>query len=90
MNVSVYSRASPAVGTACARTPRRVHVAGVRSMEEATVAGAGWAREHLGGEPVREVVRGTSLVAQCLRRHAPSAGGPGSIPGQGSRSHVPQ
>ncbi|TEA32323.1 hypothetical protein DBR06_SOUSAS28210010, partial [Sousa chinensis] len=29
-----------------------------------------------------------SLVAQWLRLHAPSAGGPGSIPGQGTRSHV--
>ena len=65
-------------------------MAGARSTEEASVAGVGWARESLGGDPVREVVRGTSLVAQCLRLHAPSAGGPGSIPGQGTRSHVPQ
>lgn len=65
-------------------------MAGVRSMEEASVAGAGWARESLGGDPVREVVRGTSLMAQCLRLDAPSAGGPGSIPGQGRRSHVLQ
>ena len=32
----------------------------------------------------------TSPVVQWLRLHAPSAGGPGSIPGQGSRSHTPQ
>ena len=32
---------------------------------------------------------GTSLV-QWLRCHAPKAGGPGSIPGQGIRSHTPQ
>ena len=32
----------------------------------------------------------TSLVVQWLRRHAPSAGGLGSIPGQGGRSHTPQ
>ena len=32
----------------------------------------------------------TSLVVQWLRLHNPNAGGPGSIPGQGTRSHVPQ
>ena len=31
---------------------------------------------------------GTSLVAQWLRLHAPNAGGLGSIPGQGARSHT--
>ena len=31
----------------------------------------------------------TSLVAQWLRLLAPNAGGPGSIPDQGTRSHVP-
>ncbi|TEA24351.1 hypothetical protein DBR06_SOUSAS4410059, partial [Sousa chinensis] len=29
-----------------------------------------------------------SLVAQWIRLHAPSAGGPGLIPGQGTRSHM--
>ncbi|TEA36869.1 hypothetical protein DBR06_SOUSAS44310013, partial [Sousa chinensis] len=29
-----------------------------------------------------------SLVAQWVRLHAPNAGGPGSIPGQGTRSHM--
>ena len=33
---------------------------------------------------------GTSLVVQWLRLCAPNAGGPGSIPGQGTRSHMPQ
>ena len=33
---------------------------------------------------------GTSLVVQWLRLHTPSAGGPGSIPGRGTRSHMPQ
>ncbi|TEA36710.1 hypothetical protein DBR06_SOUSAS310123, partial [Sousa chinensis] len=28
-----------------------------------------------------------SLVVQWLRLHAPNAGGPGSIPGQGTRFH---
>ena len=31
---------------------------------------------------------GTSLVVHWLRLHAPNAGGLGSIPGQGSRSHM--
>ena len=31
---------------------------------------------------------GTSLVAQWLRHCTPNAGGPGLIPGQGTRSHV--
>ena len=29
-------------------------------------------------------------MVQRLRLHAPNAGGPGSIPGQGTRSHIPQ
>ena len=33
---------------------------------------------------------GTSLVVQWLRLRALNAGGPGSIPGQGTRSHMPQ
>ena len=32
---------------------------------------------------------GTSLVVQLVRFHAPNAGGPGSIPGWGTRSHMP-
>ena len=32
---------------------------------------------------------GTSLVVQWLRLHAPNARGMGSIPGQGTRSHMP-
>ena len=32
--------------------------------------------------------QGTSLVAQWLRLRAPNAGDPGSIPGQGTRSHM--
>ena len=30
----------------------------------------------------------TSLVAQWIRLHTPNAGGPGSIPAQGTRSHM--
>ena len=33
---------------------------------------------------------GTSLLAQWLRLWAPNAGGPGSIPGQGTRSPILQ
>ena len=32
----------------------------------------------------------TSLVVQWLRLHAPNAGGLGSIPGQGTESHMTQ
>ena len=32
--------------------------------------------------------QGTSLVVQWVRHHAPNAGGPGSIPGRGTRSHM--
>ena len=39
---------------------------------------------------IKKVRRGTSLVAQWVRLHTPNAGGPGSIPGQGTRSHLPQ
>ena len=31
---------------------------------------------------------GTSLVVQWVRLCTPNAGGPGSIPGQGTRSHM--
>ena len=33
---------------------------------------------------------GTSLVVQGLRLHIPKRGDPSSIPGQGTRSHIPQ
>ncbi|TEA23382.1 hypothetical protein DBR06_SOUSAS910043, partial [Sousa chinensis] len=39
---------------------------------------------------LKRFTRGTSLVVQWLRLRAPSAGGPGSIPGQGTRSLMPQ
>ena len=37
-----------------------------------------------------DVSFGASLVVQWLKLHSPNAGGPGSIPGQGIRSHTPQ
>ena len=30
------------------------------------------------------------MVAQWLRLHAPSAGGPGFVSGRGTRQHMPQ
>ena len=39
---------------------------------------------------VKNNMGGTSLVVQWLRLRAPNTGGPGSIPGQGTRSHMPQ
>ena len=39
---------------------------------------------------IEKVSTGTSLLAQWLRLWAPNAGGPGSIPGQGTRSHMLQ
>ena len=38
----------------------------------------------------RILVWETSLVVQWLRLRAPNAGDPGLIPGQGTRSHMPQ
>ena len=38
----------------------------------------------------REVRTGTSLEVQWLRLLTPKAGGSGLIPGQGTRSHMPQ
>ena len=42
------------------------------------------------GEDHQEDMTGTSLVVQRLRCHIPNAGGPGSISGQGTRSHMLQ
>ena len=39
---------------------------------------------------VMKMHSGTSTVVQTLRRCTPNARGPGSIPGQGTRSHMPQ
>ncbi|TEA33197.1 hypothetical protein DBR06_SOUSAS8010046, partial [Sousa chinensis] len=39
---------------------------------------------------LRRTLQGTSLVVQWLRLCAPNARGPGSIPGQGTRTHMPQ
>lgn len=39
---------------------------------------------------VRKGEKGTSLVVQCLGLWDPNAGGPGLIPGQGTRSHMMQ
>ena len=39
---------------------------------------------------IRSAQDGTSLVVQWLKLHTPNAGDLGSIPGQGTRSHMPQ
>ena len=39
---------------------------------------------------IKKTNSGTSLVVQWLRLHAPNAGDPGLIPGQGTRFHMPQ
>ena len=38
----------------------------------------------------KKKILGTSRVVQCLRLHAPNAGGPGSIPDQGTQSFMLQ
>ena len=38
----------------------------------------------------KKKLSGTSLLVQLLRLHSPSAEGPGSYPGQGTRSHILQ
>ena len=40
-----------------------------------------------GGRQRQTCPRGTSLLVQWLRIRVPNAGGLGSIPGQGTRSH---
>ena len=40
--------------------------------------------------PQDHTASGDSLVGQWLRRRTPYAGGPGSIPGQGTRFHMLQ
>ena len=43
---------------------------------------------HYGFWVAKTPPKGTSLLAQWLRLCTPNAGGPGSIAGQGTRSHV--
>ena len=50
-------------------------------------------RQGLGLQRCRSLIKGTTggfLVVQWLRLHTPSVGGLGSIPGQGTTSHMPQ
>ena len=49
-----------------------------------------YSQASLVAQMVKNPPAGTSLVVQWLRPCAPNAGGPGSIPGQGTRSHVLQ
>ena len=48
----------------------------------------GQAHHHI--KTLLKFTSGTSLVVQRLRIHAPNTGGPGSILGQGTRSHTLQ
>ena len=50
------------------------------------VRGGFWGQETLS----QKVLLRTSLVDQWLRLHTPKAGGPGFIPGQGTRSYMLQ
>ena len=40
--------------------------------------------------PIKYEGKGTSFVVQWLRLCSPNTGGPASIPGQGTRSRMPQ
>ena len=51
---------------------------------------AGFEDEKRDHEPLKNKHRGTFLVVQWLRLQAPNAGGLGSFPVQGTRSHMPQ
>ena len=42
------------------------------------------------GQKKKKKKRGTSQVVQWIKRQVPSAGGQGSSPGQGTRSHMQQ
>ena len=47
-------------------------------------------KEESGKPGLKFSIQGTSLVVQWLRLCTPKAEGLGSIPGQGTRSHIPQ
>ena len=47
-------------------------------------------KRHRVADWIKKTKAGISLVVQWLRLQAPNEGGQGSVPGQGTRSHVPQ
>ena len=47
-----------------------------------------WLNKILWSDIKKYYVAGTSLVVQWIILCTPNAGGPGSIPGQGTRSHM--
>ena len=49
-----------------------------------------WNLKYDTNQHIYKTKTGTSLLVQWLRLHTPNAGGPGSIPGQGTRSHMLQ
>ena len=50
----------------------------------------GGRKKNEGWRKIKMKDRGTSLVVQWLRLCTPSVEGPGSIPGQGTRSYILQ
>ena len=63
------------------------HLVYLTYMQSISHKRLGWMKHKLESRLLGE---GTSLVVQWLRLQAPNAGCLGSIPGQGTRSHMPQ
>ena len=63
------------------------HLVYLTYMQSTSHKSLGWMKHKLESRLLGE---GTSLVVQWLRLQAPNAGGLGLIPGQGTRSHMPQ
>ena len=61
----------------------------VLELHHLSATWAAWPNQVTVSENQR-IFPGASLVVQWLRLHAPNAGGPRSIPGQGTRCHMPQ
>ena len=64
-------------------TNRHLSKEGIQMAHEKRVAS-----RIIGEMQIKTTLRGNSLVVQWLRLQAPNAGGPGSIPGHGTRSHM--
>ena len=71
-----------------------VQVLGFTTHSPRHLPGGGCAYPHPAEEETSELSKAPSTVdfpvVQWLKLHAPNAGGPGSIPGQGTRSHMLQ
>ena len=73
----------------CAKTPC-MWAGSRRSMKQVNSGRAGGSAWVILCQTARNKRLGTSLAVQWLRLCTPSARGPGSIPGQGTRSRRPQ